>query len=83
MISCKELVKKINQTEKLSVVQRAEIKMHALMCKHCGNYMKQMTMMKVGFAKLFKNKVQPKPDQIQDLEEKVLNKVKNDLDKKS
>ena len=43
MRSCKEITELIErqQEEKLPIMQRMELGMHTMMCKHCGAYKKQ------------------------------------------
>jgi len=42
MLSCKEVTRKIAKQEKLSFMQRLEIKMHMFICNKCRFFTQQM-----------------------------------------
>lgn len=76
MLSCKQLVKEINDNENLSFFKRAEIRTHLLMCKHCSAYAKHLKYMREGFKQLFSSVSQTNPEQIKKIEDQVLKKIR-------
>lgn len=55
MRSCKEVSRLISksQEQKLKLMERAELKVHLMMCKHCRNFSKNVSTMRnalKGFA---------------------------------
>lgn len=82
MLSCKEIVKIINSEEKIPLFQRAELKMHLMMCKHCAAYSKHLQALRTGFKTLFSKLTRTEPKTVKDLEEKVLDQLKKNLPEK-
>jgi len=72
MLTCKDLVREIAESENLSFFKRAEIRTHLLMCKHCSAYAKHLKYMREGFKQLFSNITQTDPEQIKKIEDQVL-----------
>lgn len=42
MLSCKDVSNKVAYMEELTFLNRMQLKVHFLMCKHCLNYKKQL-----------------------------------------
>ncbi len=82
MLSCKEIVKILNSEGKIPLFQRAELKMHLMMCKHCATYSKHLQALRGGFKKLFSKLTQAEPKAVKNLEEKVLEQLKKNLPEK-
>lgn len=82
MLSCKEIVKILNSEEKIPLFQRAELKMHLMMCKHCSAYLKHLHSLRNGFKKLFSKLTQAEPKTVKHLEDKVLDQLKKNLPEK-
>ncbi len=76
MLSCKEIVKILNAEDKASLFQRAELRMHLLMCKHCAAYSKHIKLMKAGFKKLFAKLTEAEPEAIERIEQRAVENFK-------
>lgn len=76
MLSCKEIVKALNSEEQLSFVKRMEVRLHLMMCDNCSAYSKHLALLKKGMRKLFSKMTQTKPEQIKNLEDNILKKLK-------
>lgn len=76
MLSCKEIVKILNSEDKASLFQRAELKMHLIICKHCAAYSKHIKLMKAGFKKLFAKLTEAEPEAIERIEQRAIEKIK-------
>jgi len=76
MLSCKDLVKRLNSKEQATFFQRAEMRVHLMMCKHCSNYAKHLAYMRTNFKKLFSNIMKSDPEKVKGLEEKVIENFK-------
>jgi hypothetical protein len=81
MLPCKEIVKLLSSEEKGSLFRKAEIKMHLLMCEHCSSYSKHLSLMKKGFKLLFARLTEVKPENVDHLETKVIEKIKKSAGK--
>ncbi|RME16046.1 MAG: hypothetical protein D6797_05350 [Bdellovibrio sp.] len=79
MISCKELVKSLNDLESKSFVKRMEIRLHLLMCKHCSAYERHLEIIRKEFSKFFNKKYSEKFEK--DLEEKIIKRLEDPKDK--
>lgn len=66
----------MNSEEKVSVLNRAELRMHLIMCKHCSGYAKQLNLMKVGFKNLFSQLTKIEPGKVEQIEDQVIEKIK-------
>jgi len=76
MLSCKELVKIMNSKEEMSFFQRAEMRMHLMMCKHCAAYSKHLQIMRKGFKVLFSKISKTEPETIKRIEDQTIEKIK-------
>lgn len=76
MLPCKDIVKLLSSDEKVPLLQRAELKMHLMMCEHCSAYSRQLKFMRNGFKKLFSKLTTVKPGDVEQLETKVIQKIK-------
>lgn len=76
MLPCKEIAKMLSSDENLNLRQRAEIKMHLFVCKHCSAYAKHLKLMKQGMKRLFSSLTKVNPDEIRKLEERIIAKLK-------
>ncbi|PIP93694.1 MAG: hypothetical protein COW00_14825 [Bdellovibrio sp. CG12_big_fil_rev_8_21_14_0_65_39_13] len=74
MLRCKDVVRLISSEEKLNFLQKTELKMHLLACKHCSNYNKQMNTLIMSLKKIFSVKSDKNCDQIKQLEESIIDK---------
>ena len=79
MLNCKTVVKKISSDEKVSWMHRLEIKLHLIMCHHCGKYAKQLKLLTLGLKKALS---MPSSINVQKIEEQVIQKVKNSSNSK-
>jgi hypothetical protein len=75
MFNCKEVVRILGSGEKLSLPQRAQLRLHLWMCKHCGTYAHQMKAMKDGFSKMFSEKTAVDREIVSQVESDVLNAI--------
>lgn len=75
MLSCKEIVKIVSSEERRAWRQKLEVRLHLMMCHHCGKYAHQLALLKAGFKKLFLNKSQ-KIDEanLRNLEDRIIKK---------
>lgn len=77
MMSCKEIVKNISSDERPTWRRKVEIRLHLMMCHHCGKYAKHLELLKKGFKKLFVSKqTQDQTHEIAQLEERIVQKIK-------
>ena len=76
MLPCKDIVKLLSSEEKVTLLQRAELKMHLMMCEHCSTYSRQLKFMRNGFKKLFSKLTTLRPGAVEQLETKVIQKIK-------
>lgn len=77
MLSCKEVVKIVSSEDRPTWRRKLEIRLHLMMCHHCGKYAKQLEMMKAGFRKLFSSASKISDDKkIRELEDRVIEKAK-------
>lgn len=80
MMSCKQVARKVSSEEELPLIQRVELRMHLLKCKHCSNYVKQLELMKSGFRNLFRKLDEVEDSKIRSLEKKILEKIQKPKD---
>ncbi|HAZ14685.1 MAG: hypothetical protein A2X86_12565 [Bdellovibrionales bacterium GWA2_49_15] len=76
MLPCKEIVHILNSGESLSLMKKAELKMHLLMCQHCSSYATHLTIMKHRVKSLFAKTMRVDKEQIAEIEETVFKKLK-------
>lgn len=80
MRPCKEIVEFLSSqsesSRNLPWAKRVEVRMHLLMCKHCSRYATHLKMMREGFGRLFTNITAVNKSEIDELEDKVLEKIK-------
>jgi hypothetical protein len=73
MLNCKEVVKTVSSEGHPGWRRRLEVRLHLMICQHCGNYAKQLEVMKAGFKKIFSsNSRGVEESKIRELEERVL-----------
>jgi len=75
MLNCKEVVRLISSEDKLSFIQKTELKMHLLICKHCSNYNRQMDSLSKGLKKIFSIKSEENREKIQELEKVIIDNL--------
>ena len=76
MLSCKEVVKIVSSEERPTWRRKLEVRLHLMMCHHCGKYARQLELMKNAFKKLFVAKSKSVDDKkLHDLEERIIKKV--------
>ena len=83
MLSCKEIVRILNEEEGVPFLKRAELRMHLLMCEHCSAYSKHIKFMKRAFKKLFAKLTQTEPEAIERIEKKALEQFKKSASSKT
>ncbi|MBT3236145.1 MAG: hypothetical protein HN353_09365 [Bdellovibrionales bacterium] len=77
MRSCKEIAQLLVPGQKLSLMQRVEIKMHLLFCKCCGNQQKQLEIIGRALQRYdqqFKNDSK-QSERCQELTETIIKKI--------
>jgi len=79
MLNCKTVVKKISSNEEISWMQKIEIKLHLMMCHHCGKYAKQLKLLSAGLKKAL-SMLDSK--NIQKIEDQVIQKLNNNSNSK-
>ncbi len=79
MLPCKEIVRILSSQDtsanEFSFMQRAGLRLHLLMCKHCSHYATHLEMMRAGFKKLFSKIMQVDKVEVQQLEDEIIRKV--------
>lgn len=77
MLSCKEVVKTVSSEERTTWRRKLEVRIHLMMCWHCGKYVKQLELLKIGIQNLLNSKVKSADkNKIQTVENRVLEKLK-------
>lgn len=76
MLPCKEIVRILSSEEETSLLKRAELKMHLMMCEHCSAYSRHLKAMRKGFRDLFGRLTKVSPDSVERLESEVIRKIK-------
>lgn len=76
MLSCKEVVKIVSTEEELPFMKKAELKLHLMMCHHCGRYMAHLKMLKSSVIDLLSRKSK-------NVDESTLKKLEDDVIKKT
>jgi len=79
MLNCKTVVKKISSDEKISWMHRLEIKLHLMMCHHCGKYAKQLKLISTGLKKAL-SLISTKD--VKKVEDQVIQKMKSSSNSK-
>lgn len=80
MLSCKQVVEIISTKPSLSLMKRIELRAHLFMCKHCSTYLAQLNTMTDKLKSVFKEKTETTPERVQDLENRIIKKLKNQRD---
>jgi len=73
MLNCKTVVKKISSEDQISWMQKIEIKLHLMMCHHCGKYARQLKLLSAGLKKALSLQ---NSQGIQKIEDQVIDKIK-------
>lgn len=77
MLSCKEVVKTVSSEERTTWRRKLEVRLHLMMCRHCGKYAKQLELLKIGIQNLLSSKAKSADkSKIQNVENRVLEKLK-------
>ena len=71
MLVCKEVVELLSSGVELPWAKRTKLRLHLMMCKHCGTYEQELNIMQRSFRKLFANLTKITPEEIRELEKKV------------
>jgi hypothetical protein len=82
MLACKEIVEIVASNQKLSLVRKLELRFHLLMCKHCYAYVEQLKIMNSQYKKVFKKITETDQDHVHQLEDQVIEHIKNIHEKK-
>ena len=75
MLRCNEIAKILNSDERLSLLKRAELRLHLMMCEHCAAYSKHLNYLKTGFKKLFSHITRIDPSRLESLEDKTIQQI--------
>jgi len=75
MRNCKEVVRLLASGEELRLLDKAELRVHLLMCSNCSRFAKQLRLMKKAFVNLFKRVAAVDKSVVKQLEDDVLKKV--------
>ncbi len=76
LLSCKEIVRLISSDERLSLMRRAELRLHLMMCEHCGRYKSQLQTLARAAVRLLDRRIQESEDDIKKIEEEVIDRTK-------
>lgn len=77
MLSCKEVVKIVSSEERPNWRRKLEVRLHLMMCRHCGKYAKHLEILKSGFVKLFASKMRILNEKkVRELEDSVIEKMR-------
>lgn len=77
MLSCKEVVKTVSSEERTTWRRKLEVRLHLMMCRHCGKYAKQLEILRLSFSKLFSAKSQNVDGKkVREIEDRVIDKVR-------
>lgn len=82
MLACKEIVEIVASNQELTFVKKVELKFHLLMCKHCNAYVEQLKTMNSQYKKVFKKITETDEDHVHQLENQVIEHIKNIHEKK-
>jgi len=82
MLACKEIVEIVASNQELTFVKKVELKFHLLMCKHCNAYVEQLKTMNSQYKKVFKKITETDEDHVHQLEDQVIEHIKNIHEKK-
>lgn len=82
MLACKEIVEIVASNQELTFVKKVELKFHLLMCKHCKSYVEQLKTMNSQYKKVFKKITETNEDHVHQLEDQVIEHIKNIHEKK-
>ena len=82
MYTCKETVRMLSTDEKLTFKQKIELRAHLFMCKHCSSFSKQLNAIKNKFKSNFGELTKVEPEQVKNLEEKVIARIAGDKSRK-
>lgn len=82
MLACKEIVEIVASNQELTFVKKVELKFHLLMCKHCNSYVEQLKTMNSQYKKVFKKITETNEDHVHQLEDQVIEHIKNIHEKK-
>ena len=78
MLPCKEIVYILSSDIEISWLKKAELKMHLAMCRHCSNYASQLGMLNKGIKKLVSGAASTTADEVKNLEEAIVRKIRKD-----
>ena len=76
MLSCKETVRILSADQELSFRKKLELRVHLFMCKHCAAYSKQLKAMAHQLKKTFRELTKTSPEQLRELEDKIIENLK-------
>ena len=76
MLSCKEIVRLVSSEERLSLMKRAELRLHLMMCEHCGRYREQLHALAKAAVSLLDRRVRESEADIKRLEEEAIERSK-------
>lgn len=79
MLSCRDFVRltSSNQNERQSWTHRAGLRLHALVCKHCKNYLRQLGYLKAGIGRLLRSRAQASTAEIEEIKRTIVDKISN------
>ena len=75
MMSCRQMVDKLNEGKELSLYERMKIGLHVLICPPCWCYVKNINSMQSCYQKLFTDLTEVEPKKAKNLEDQVIKSV--------
>ena len=76
MKTCKDIAKLLSPGQKVSLLNKMEIKLHFLICELCRVYNAQIKSVEKNFTNLMRTKSKVKKEDVEKLEQEVLKKIK-------
>lgn len=77
MISCRAVVEILSSQQELSFMKKMELKLHLLMCRHCGSYFSQLKVLNSQLKKFFGEVSKTDTKRVEKIENTVLEDLKN------
>jgi len=75
MKSCKEIAALLAPGNDLSFMERAETRMHLVMCKACQIYQKHLKILSFNYKKQMFKKIEKSAEKINKLEKDIIEKI--------
>ena len=75
MMTCKELAEKLSSGSEMSFMEKAEAKMHMMICKQCAYYKKHLDILTKTFGQWFDSKFKASADEVKKVEDCCIEKI--------